>query len=319
MKNYQTLLILMFLSLGLGSCMTQYRVGPNPVVEAELIPVSPYMSPACEARFEITVRTNSGAGLNPAMLDRGCFRIRLESGKVITPKSEGITDQPVVMGSRALIARTVDLKDALAKQPTQTIEVWWEYGKKKTEPVSERLYEWDLEEIEAVIQTAEGDMAVSFFPRKAPITVKNFVDLCLDGFYDGLTFHRVVSGFMIQGGCPLGDGTGDPGYNLIGEFTDISHERGVISMARSQDPDSAGCQFFIMHADNPNLDWQYAAFGKMTSGFDTLDALAAKQVTHQRNGGEASRPIERLEIEKIVIRPKSPGAGEETGSPQSGE
>jgi cyclophilin family peptidyl-prolyl cis-trans isomerase len=305
--------------MGVGACANPVRTGAHPAPKVELIPISPYVSAASEARFELTLKSETGAGLNSAMLDKGCFRIRLEKGEVIAPRSEKIPDQHLTMGNHAAVSRIVDLKDELAGRSTQAMEVWWEYGELKSDPLSERLYEWDLEEIEAVIQTSKGDMIVAFYPRKAPVTVKNFVDLCLDGFYDGLIFHRVVSGFMIQGGCPVGDGTGDPGYNIPGEFNDISHERGVISMARSQDPDSAGCQFFIMHADNPNLDWQYAAFGKMTSGFDTLDRLAGVKVTHQRNSGEASRPIERLEIAKIVISPKALEAGRETGPAPSGE
>ncbi|MFH2002007.1 MAG: peptidylprolyl isomerase [Planctomycetota bacterium] len=170
--------------------------------------------------------------------------------------------------------------------------------------------------MEAVIQTNKGDMVVTFYPHKAPITVKNFVDLCMKGFYDGLTFHRIVSGFMIQGGCPIGDGTGDPGYLIAGEFSDVSHERGVISMARSEDPDSAGCQFFIMHQDNPGLDGLYAAFGKLVSGYDTLDRLAEVETQHQRSSDEKSRPAERLVIEKIFIRPgKTTSKSAESGSP----
>lgn len=113
----------------------------------------------------------------------------------------------------------------------------------------------------------------------APVTVENFVKLASEGFYDGLKFHRVIPGFMIQGGCPNGTGTGGPGYTIKGEFAangfanDLKHVRGVISMARAMDPDSAGSQFFIMVADAPYLDGQYAAFGKVTEGMDTADQI----------------------------------------------
>ena len=116
--------------------------------------------------------------------------------------------------------------------------------------------------------------------QAAPITVENFLKLVNDGFYDGLTFHRVIPGFMIQGGCPLGTGTGGPGWHIKGEFArngvpnPIKHTRGVISMARAMDPNSAGSQFFIMHADAPHLDGDYAAFGHVVSGMDTVDEIA---------------------------------------------
>ena len=118
-------------------------------------------------------------------------------------------------------------------------------------------------------------------PSAAPITCENFEKLVLQGFYDGLIFHRVIPGFMIQGGCPLGNGTGGPGWHIKGEFSanfvpnPIKHTRGVISMARAQNPNSAGSQFFIMHADAPHLDGQYAAFGHVVSGLDVVDEIAS--------------------------------------------
>ncbi len=125
-----------------------------------------------------------------------------------------------------------------------------------------------------------GVMKGELYPDIAPITVENFRKLANDRFYDGLTFHRVIKGFMIQGGDPEGNGTGGPGYSIKGEFSsngvpnDLLHKRGVLSMARSADPDSAGSQFFIMHRDAPHLDGSYAAFGLITEGLDVLDAIA---------------------------------------------
>ena len=133
-----------------------------------------------------------------------------------------------------------------------------------------------------IIEMENGkEIKLELYPDKAPITVENFEKLVGEGFYDGLTFHRVISGFMIQGGCPQGTGTGGPGYHIKGEFSangvpnDIKHVRGVISMARAMDPDSAGSQFFIMHQDAPHLDGQYAAFGKVTEGIEAVDEIAA--------------------------------------------
>lgn len=127
-----------------------------------------------------------------------------------------------------------------------------------------------------------GDvMKAELYPDVAPNTVNNFISLVKKGFYDGLIFHRVIAGFMIQGGDPEGSGMGGPGYSINGEFNyngvenNLKHSRGVLSMARAQHPDSAGSQFFIMHADAPHLDGQYAAFGKLVEGEDVLDSIAS--------------------------------------------
>ena len=143
-------------------------------------------------------------------------------------------------------------------------------------------------------------MKLELYPEAAPITVQNFIDLVKKGFYNGLTFHRVISGFMIQGGCPKGDGTGGPGYHIKGEFSQngvsnpIRHTRGVISMARAMDPNSAGSQFFIMHADAPHLDGSYAAFGKVVEGMDVMDEIAAVSVDYS-DKPTAPQVMERIE------------------------
>ena len=130
------------------------------------------------------------------------------------------------------------------------------------------------------ITMANGDeIILELYPEIAPESVANFKKLVSEGFYDGLIFHRVIPGFMIQGGCPLGNGTGGPGWSIKGEFAangfqnDLKHTRGVLSMARAMDPNSAGSQFFIMVDDAPHLDGQYAAFGKVTEGMDTADKI----------------------------------------------
>lgn len=131
-----------------------------------------------------------------------------------------------------------------------------------------------------------GTITAELYPDIAPNTVNNFISLIKRGFYDGLIFHRVISGFMLQGGCPLGQGYGGPGYSIKGEFAangfknELKHTRGVLSMARSQSHDSAGSQFFIMHQDAPYLDGQYAAFGKVTSGLDVVDAIAGVETDY---------------------------------------
>lgn len=165
----------------------------------------------------------------------------------------------------------------------------------------------------AVIKTSEGEMTIEFWPDVAPKTVENFKKLARQGFYDGTTFHRVVKGFMIQGGDPLTKdptsqhrwGTGDPGYKIKAEFSEKSHVRGVISMARSQHPDSAGSQFFICLADAKFLDRQYTAFGRLIKGDETLEAIGDTP-TGPGGGGEKSRPIRRMGVESVKIGPGDP-------------
>jgi peptidyl-prolyl cis-trans isomerase B (cyclophilin B) len=175
------------------------------------------------------------------------------------------------------------------KAPTKT--------DKKDTPVSNTTNEV------AVIKTVAGEMVIEFWPDVAPKTVENFKTLAKKGFYDGTAFHRIIKGFMVQGGDPLTKdetqqnrwGTGDPGYKIKAEFNERSHKRGVISMARSQDPDSAGSQFFICHGDPSFLDRQYTAFGKLIQGDDVLEKLATTKV------GSQDRPDKRQGVESIQI------------------
>lgn len=156
--------------------------------------------------------------------------------------------------------------------------------------------------VKGVITMADGrEMPFELLPEYAPNTVNNFAALAEAGFYDGLIFHRVIEGFMIQGGCPQGSGMGGPGYQIKGEFGQngfpnaLKHERGVLSMARSMHKDSAGSQFFIMHQDAPHLDGAYAAFGRLTGGFDVLDAIAGTMTDY------GDRPMEEQKIQSIRI------------------
>jgi peptidyl-prolyl cis-trans isomerase B (cyclophilin B) len=162
----------------------------------------------------------------------------------------------------------------------------------------------------AVITTSEGDMVVQFWTDAAPNTVENFKKLARSGFYDGTIFHRVVKGFMIQGGDPNSKdpgkessyGQGGPGYKIKAEFNDRSHERGVISMARSSDPDSAGSQFFICLASVSRLNHQYTTFGKLIKGDEVLGKIGDTPVTRS-SSGENSKPAKRVVIESIKIVP----------------
>lgn len=158
-----------------------------------------------------------------------------------------------------------------------------------------------------------GDiMKAELYPELAPNTVKNFISLVKKGFYDGLIFHRVIRGFMIQGGCPDGTGMGGPGYSIKGEFSqngfanDLAHDPGVLSMARAMHPDSAGSQFFIMHEKSPHLDGAYAAFGKIIEGMDVVNKIA-ETATDFRD-----RPMEKQMMKRVTVET----FGEEYGEPE---
>lgn len=158
-----------------------------------------------------------------------------------------------------------------------------------------------MSEIVTITMENCGQIKAELYPDKAPITVENFKKLVKQGFYDGLTFHRVIEGFMIQGGCPRGDGTGGPGYQIKGEFSrngvanDLKHTRGVLSMARAMAPDSAGSQFFIMHRDAPHLDGSYAAFGKVIEGIEVVDEIASVPT------GAGDRPKKPVVMKKVTV------------------
>ena len=162
----------------------------------------------------------------------------------------------------------------------------------------------------AVFKTSEGEMVAEFWPDVAPNTVENFKKLAKQGFYDGTAFHRIIKGFMAQGGDPLTKdpskearwGTGDPGYKIKAEFNKKPHERGVLSMARSADPDSAGSQFFLCFGKVSQLDGQYTTFGKVIKGDEVLDKLANVSVTSS-GSGERSKPVNRVALESVKIVP----------------
>lgn len=155
---------------------------------------------------------------------------------------------------------------------------------------------------EITITMENGDqIRAELYPEIAPNTVKNFISLVKKGFYDGLIFHRVIEGFMIQGGCPQGTGMGGPGYSIKGEFSqngfknDLKHTEGVLSMARSMMPNSAGSQFFIMHKSAPHLDGAYAAFGKVVEGMDVVNKIAETRTDY------SDRPLKEQKIKSITV------------------
>lgn len=166
---------------------------------------------------------------------------------------------------------------------------------------------------EITITMENGDVIrAELYPETAPNTVKNFISLAKKGYYDGLIFHRVIQGFMIQGGCPQGTGTGGPGYSIKGEFSQngfqngLKHTEGVLSMARAMMPDSAGSQFFIMHKDAPHLDGAYAAFGKVTEGMDVVNKIAETRTDY------SDRPLKEQKIKSMTVDT----FGQEYGEPE---
>lgn len=169
----------------------------------------------------------------------------------------------------------------------------------------------DADEV-AIIETTKGPLIVEFWPDVAPKTVESFKKLAKEGYFDGTAFHRIIAGFMAQGGDPLTKdpsreaewGTGGPGYRLPAEFNDRPHERGVLSMARTNDPNSAGSQFFLMFGRAPHLDGQYTAFGRMIAGESTLAAIEATPVTVGASG-EPSKPLERIQVRSVRVVPRS--------------
>jgi peptidyl-prolyl cis-trans isomerase B (cyclophilin B) len=153
-----------------------------------------------------------------------------------------------------------------------------------------------MQQATAVIETNQGTIKLKFFPDKAPGHVRNFIQLAQSGFYDGLIFHRVIQNFMIQGGCPEGTGRGNPGYSVKAEFNDTVHKPGILSMARSKNPDSAGSQFFICQGrPSSNLDGQYTAFGKVIEGMDVVDKIGTTQT------GMQNRPVQEQVMKRVYI------------------
>ena len=230
----------------------------------------------------------------------GCGPGTSGNGKVPGSTGAGQTSPPPPSDSAGMTTPE-PTQPTQSTQPTQT-------QPPKTSPAEEKPRPETLEEqmestIKATITMADGGIIeIELFPDLAPQSVRNFVYLARKGFYDGLKFHRIMKDFMIQGGCPDGTGTGNPGYSIKGEFTengfvnDLSHKRGVLSMARANDPDSAGSQFFIVHGNSEFLDGKYAAFGRVVNGMDVVDKIAKTP----NNGPNGSVESSKMPVIKSI-------------------
>lgn len=196
----------------------------------------------------------------------------------------------VKVDGRGFIGRTVDVSSAL-KLPEDAMG-WYSFQWKFLDYTSNEVKVFVWRDVVVTFETTHGNFAIELYPHLAPITVRNFLKLCKEGFYNGLTFHRVIPGFMMQGGCPKGDGSGVSKYGTIkGEFSDLKHERGIVSMARSESPDSASCQFFICFAACPFLDGKYAAFGKVIEGLDTIQKIEKVKTDHGDSCGKCGAKL----------------------------
>lgn len=260
--------------------------------------------------FEVTLTYSApdeAVALESYRLGAGAFSV---GGKPLGPRGEGALDLP--KGSE--LSFSFDLAPALESAGVRQGFKLATLGSDGDVAVSvmraaaaelnfmdpESVATADLASYRVLLHTNRGDMIVEMYPHLAPNHVRNFLDLSHTGFYDGVKFHRVIPGFMIQGGDPTGTGSGNGPRTLKAEFSSEPHVRGILSAARTNDPNSASCQFFVMHSAYPSLDNKYSVFGKLESGYDVLDAIVTSK-TGPGNAGELSRPVEDQQILSATV------------------
>lgn len=274
----------------------------TPVVKWEP-PKSAYMS-GSPYTVKISMQApKEGAETEAWLLDASAFTV---NGKPIGERGSG--KLKLLPGAKLTLEMDIGPALASASGTNETFKLGFAKGVVESEEITVNTIQGvekgldfmkmpveDLSKYRVVFMTNRGNMEAEFWPDVAPNHVRNFLDLAYTGFYDGKIFHRVIPGFMIQGGCPRGDGTGDGPRRLKAEFNAKKHEKGVLSMARSSNPNSASCQFFVMHDTSPFLDGQYSVFGKVTSGLETIDLI----VNSPRD--RTDRPNERQVIESARV------------------
>jgi peptidyl-prolyl cis-trans isomerase B (cyclophilin B) len=270
--------------------------------------------------IQLTLTIDVGKDVEvPAALLSG-LQLETKVGDKAGPRIEEAASGTVKLTGGTVVQRQLTLPAARLQVPASAdlvdLTVSWQGAPAATTVVKIApdtrdiaIEDLDLTRTKVMLLTNHGPMVVRFFPDKAPEHVKNFIKLSQQGFYDGTKFHRIIKGFMIQGGCPNTKegargmpGTGNPGYTLKAEFNDTKHDRGVLSMARSGHPDSAGSQFFVLHGRAPHLDGQYSAFGVLDSGLDTLDKIAETTV-RPSDMGEPSVPVEPVHLHAAILLP----------------
>ncbi len=290
---------------------------PPAPIEASLTPVSRVVVAGTEAELVLRIKVLANAELDPAVLNGLHVTRKIGDGETITIGGPGTGT--IRAGPGAVIERTckVDLKvPADPGGGLAHVTVAWPGLPGATaalevapEQSSIQVDALDLTQTKALLVTSYGTIKLGFLADKAPKHVANFLELAKKGFYDGTKFHRVIRGFMIQGGCPntkegaQGEpGTGSPGYNVPAEFSDVRHVRGIVSMARGGDPNSAGCQFFLCHGEANWLDGKYSAFAKVEEGIEALDKIADVPVTANRSG-ETSVPTLPIHLYAVIVLP----------------
>ncbi len=288
----------------------------NGPVEARLTPMRAIVAPTgtLECNLEVHVKEDTQLDMNVL----GGANIQVYLGEKALPGLSEKVSGKVKMkaGTKLLRTFTLDMGRVIAGIPTEdllTLNLRWpDLPGASTEvrviPNQSNLDvdKMDMAATKVRLVTNYGDVVLKFRPDKAPNHVRNFLKLSKDGFYNGTKFHRVIKGFMVQGGCPNTKegaegipGSGNPGYAIDAEFSDTQHVRGIVSMARSSSPNSAGCQFFICHGRAAHLDGQYTAFGEVDTGLDVVDEIAGVRVA----GREGSTPLEPVHLYAAIVVP----------------
>jgi cyclophilin family peptidyl-prolyl cis-trans isomerase len=291
----------------MGACAA---CSPSPAPPGELqaafVPARLTASPGDPLRAELRIQN---IGLGPAMLAsplavHDVLRAETMDGKPLKPVSQPAGDaaggQPWKLpdrwepGARSEFVLFLQVWFPDIANPGAYRIVWSHPSFSATPPLEVEI----VAQSTATLQTNFGDIVLRFHPEDAPKTVENFIKLAKSGYYDGLPFHRIIPGFMMQGGCPKGDGTGGPGYTIKAEFNKRKHVAGTVSMARTSDPDSAGSQFFICFATAAHLDGQYTAFAEVTQGLDVVKKI-------EPVGSSSGRPSQKVVMNKVIIHENS--------------
>lgn len=290
-------------------CILSLSLLVNIVYSADLdIVIQPmrdffYIDDPISIAFSIVNNSESKIIIHSPPLDPS--KIILKKGDTKIPQRSDIKDHfqpfPLYILPRVAISQNLDIKNLFAIDQTGIYELYYNENKIMIEIID--TYDPAMNYM-GIIETEYGKIEIRFFKDKAPKTVKNFIDLANRGFYNGLTFHRVIENFVIQGGCPRGDGTGGPGYTIDAEINNLTHKKGTISMARGRDLDSAGSQFFICLRRLPELDNNYTVFGEVIEGMEIIEKISRFETTgHLREPFDM--PLEPVYILSVEIREKN--------------